>query len=124
MTSEPQRLGPLESQVLDVLWQDGACTIRQIINSLERELAYTTIATVLGNLERKGLVEPLRGSGKSVKYQAAVGREQHTATVMTHALETGGDRAASMRFFVQSMSAEEIELLRGFLDSSGQGDAS
>lgn len=121
MTSEPQRLGPLESQVLDVLWQAGPCTIRQIINHLERDLAYTTIATVLGNLERKELVAPLRGQGKSVSYRAVVGREEHAATVMSHALETGGDRAASMRFFVQSMSAEEIELLREFLDSPQPG---
>lgn len=124
MTSEPQRLGPLESQVLDVLWRVGECTIRQIINHLERDLAYTTIATVLGNLERKGLVEPLRGKGKSVSFQAAVGREQHAATVMSHALETGGDREASMRFFVQSMTGEEIELLRGFLDSPQPGNGS
>jgi len=50
---EPLRLGALERQVMNVLWDLGASTIRSVIESLSSDPAYTTIATVLGNLVRK-----------------------------------------------------------------------
>ena len=49
------RLGALEAQVMDVLWDHGPATVREVIDRLPREPAYTTIATVLANLGRKGL---------------------------------------------------------------------
>ena len=52
----PIRLGALEKQVMGLLWDHEPLTVRQIIELSEAEPAYTTIATVLTNLERKGLV--------------------------------------------------------------------
>ena len=46
----PLRLGSLEQQVMDALWDDGALTIRDVITGLGANHAYTTIATVLANL--------------------------------------------------------------------------
>ena len=52
----PIRRGALEKQVMGLLWDHEPLTVRQIIELSEAEPAYTTIATVLTNLERKGLV--------------------------------------------------------------------
>jgi len=115
MTSEPMRLGALEAQVMDTLWRDGPGSIRQVIVSLGHNHAYTTIATVLGNLERKGLVQALRGPGRSVTYDPISTREQHAAKLMGQALDSSGNRAGSIRYFVQSMSPDDVDLLREFL---------
>lgn len=99
---------------MDVLWDDGASTIREVINHLESEPAYTTIATVLANLERKGLVHTRR-EGRSVRYLARMTREQHAAALMEHALDTSRDRSASILHFVDSMPETDLALLRDYL---------
>ena len=49
-------LGPLETQVMEVLWMSGRCSVREVINKLDRSLAYTTVMTTLDRLYRKNLV--------------------------------------------------------------------
>ncbi len=106
---------------MDVLWDQGAMTIRQVINQLPSEPAYTTIATVLRNLERKHLVTPER-DGHSVRYRARHTREQHAALLMEHALAASRDRAASMLHFIDAISPSDVELLRSYLDGRTAGD--
>lgn len=112
--AEPSRLGPLEAQVMDRLWDGGPATVRNLIDALPGAFAYTTIATVLGNLQRKKLVTTKK-AGHSTMYSALVGREEQVAAIMTHALDTSRDRAASILHFVQSMPEGDLALLREYL---------
>ena len=115
------RLGALESQVMDLLWDEGPLTVRQIIEASDNVPAYTTIATVLTNLERKHLVQRDR-QGRSVFHTPSISREEHAATLMQKALVNGGDRAASILHFVEGIGAEDVELLRSYLNSKdGRG---
>lgn len=117
--SSPIRLGALEQQVMDLLWNEGPLTVRQIIEALGNDPAYTTIATVLTNLERKQLVERER-HGRSVLHAPTISREEHAATLMQKALVNGGDRAASILHFVEGIGAEDVELLRSYLNSKDE----
>lgn len=112
---EPPRLGALEAQVMDALWDRPDQTVRQLIDGLGGTSAYTTIATVLSNLSRKGLVTAER-SGHSTRYRPALSRAEHTAAVMGYALDASKDRAASILHFVDTMPAGDLDLLRGYLD--------
>lgn len=51
-------LGELQLAVLNVLWTCGQATVREVLGALpgDRKPAYTTVLTVLRNLERRGLV--------------------------------------------------------------------
>ncbi|MFD0560076.1 putative transcriptional regulator [Stackebrandtia endophytica] len=115
---EPVRLGTLEQQVMDVLWDHGPLTIRQVITQLTAEPAYTTIATVLSNLERKELVTSER-VGRSVHYSARHSRERHAARLMEQALATSKDRAASILHFVDAIGPDDAQLLRDYLTQRG-----
>lgn len=109
-----ERLGPLEQRVMDLLW-DGSCrTVREVMDHLSSRPAYTTIATVMTNLERKGLVDPTR-HGRSVHYMPRRTREEHTAALMRQALGVSRDRTASILHFVDTMPDEERNLLRAYL---------
>lgn len=112
--TEMPRLGALEAQVMDVLWDHGACTIREVIDALPSDPAYTTIATVLTNLDRKHLVTATR-KRRSTRYAARVSREEHTAKLMEYALEASRDRAASILHFVEAMPDDDLDLLREYL---------
>jgi predicted transcriptional regulator len=53
----PQPLGPLEEAVMEVLWTRGESAVRDVVDRLERPLAYTTVMTTLDRLYKKGLLE-------------------------------------------------------------------
>lgn len=111
----PLRLGALEQQVMDALWDEGPLTIRAVITRLGANHAYTTIATVLGNLERKQLVVPQR-EGRAVKYAARCTRERHAARLMEEALATSHDRATAILHFVDAIAPGDVQLLREYLE--------
>lgn len=111
----PLRLGALEQQVMDALWDSGPLSIREVITHLGSKHAYTTIATVLGNLERKRLVLPQR-KGRSVQYAARCTRERHAARLMEEALATSHDRDAAILHFVDAFDARDLNVLREYLD--------
>jgi predicted transcriptional regulator len=53
--SEPL-LGPLEQEVLELVWQRGTASVRDIHWALNERLAYTTLMTTLDRLFKKGLL--------------------------------------------------------------------
>lgn len=99
---------------MDALWDDGPLSIREVITRLGSKHAYTTIATVLGNLERKQLVTPEK-QARSVSYAARCSRERHAARLMEEALGTSRDRTAAILHFVDGIDDRELKLLRDYL---------
>ena len=69
---------------------------------------------MLTNLQRKGLAAS-RKKGRSTVYRASCTREQHVASMMSDALGSSRDRAASILHFAESMPESELDLLRDFL---------
>ncbi|WP_018639018.1 BlaI/MecI/CopY family transcriptional regulator [Parafrankia elaeagni] len=115
------RLGDLERSVMDVLWSaDDWLTARDVAARLdhERDLAYTTVLTVLERLERKGFVRRQRAA-RAHRYAATDSRETVVAEAMLEALGTADDRGSALVRFVGSVSAEEAEILRRALEPAG-----
>jgi BlaI family transcriptional regulator, penicillinase repressor len=80
-SSDPSGLTPLEMQMMQVLWRDGASSVQHVQEQLAGDFAYTTVQTVLNGLHQKGKVRrKLRG--RAFEYQAAVARD----AVTRHAL--------------------------------------
>jgi predicted transcriptional regulator len=53
-----QGLTPLELEIMNVLWRTGPASVQGVQERLEgRELAYTTVQTMLNILHRKGKVK-------------------------------------------------------------------
>ncbi len=50
-------LGPLEIQVMEVMWTFGESSVREVVEKLESKLAYTTLMTTLYRLFKKGLLD-------------------------------------------------------------------
>ncbi len=110
-------LGDLEAAVMNVLWQtEEPMKVREVLEQLNtnRNLAYTTVMTVLDNLYRKGWV--LRElDGKAYRYEPALSRDEATARTMRAVLESSGDPEAALLHFASTASDREIELLRSGL---------
>lgn len=109
-------LGPLESAVMKLLWAaDGPLSVRQVVERLhERELAYTTVATVLDKLHRKEWVQRDR-IGRVWYYLPTVEPSEHAAHLMREALADSTSPRATFLKFVDEISADEAEMLREML---------
>jgi predicted transcriptional regulator len=56
--SSTQSLTPLELEIMNVLWETGPANVQTVQSRLSaRELAYTTVQTMLNVLHRKGKVK-------------------------------------------------------------------
>lgn len=73
-------LGPLESAVMDRIWKRGPATVRDLVDDLSRtrDIAYTTVMTVMVRLHGKGLLQRER-TGKNYVYRASFSRDEHRA---------------------------------------------
>ena len=49
-------LGPLEMEVMEILWTRGQSSVRDVFQDLHRPLAYTTVMTTLARLYKKGIL--------------------------------------------------------------------
>ena len=52
-----EALGPLEITVMEILWAHGDSNVHDVVQRLDRPLAYTTVMTTLDRLYKKGLLQ-------------------------------------------------------------------
>ncbi len=108
--------GALEGEVMASLWSvDRPLTPGEVQSLLSRELAYTTVMTTLARLHAKGQVDRVK-AGRAFAYSPVKRADEHTAEAMTEVLSRGGDKAAVLSHFVESLGPQEEELLRRLLD--------
>lgn len=76
-------LGPLEAEIMEVVWDRGEVTVRDVHRSLRstRSIAYTTVMTTLGRLTDKGLVRRVEDQ-PAHRYHALVSREQYASSTV------------------------------------------
>lgn len=119
------RLGELERAVMEVLWDRGEpCLVRDVVRALAgRDLAYTTVMTVLDRLEKKDVVRRQR-DGRAWRYEAVSSREGYIAQLMLDALDLTGDRSAALTRFAMSVSEPEVEVLSKALKKARRPDGS
>jgi len=105
---------------METLWDagDGWRTVREVHDVLakDRDIAYTTVMTVLDRMARKQIVERER-EGRAWRYRPAQSRGAMTAEVMRQALGefaegNEGDREAALVAFVGEASAADRQALR------------
>lgn len=122
------RLGELERSVMNVLWDaDAPATVRDVLDALDasgdhRDLAYTTVMTVLDRLGTKEMVQRAR-DGRAFRYSPVLTRDEATAELLNAALdEAGSNRTAALVHFASTVDPAEARALRAALDQiTGDG---
>ena len=109
-------LGELERSVMDILWDApeplAATDIRDRLDG--KELATTTVLTVLGRLESKGFITRERDARPHL-FAAATTRAAHMAELMHEVLGTAPDREAVLARFIGQVSSGDAATLRRML---------
>src|SRR5258705_5926266 len=70
-----EQLTPLELEIMHVLWETGPANVQTVQQKLKRELAYTTVQTMLNILHRKGKAKRTL-KDRAYFYRPAVSRKQ------------------------------------------------
>jgi predicted transcriptional regulator len=107
-------LGDLEVQVMRRIWaRREPVTVRDVLGDLQadRPVAYTTVMTVMGNLQRKGWLRR-HADGRAYRYEPLVSAEEYSAGLLRQALAASGDRPAVLMCFIEDLSAEEAAALQ------------
>ncbi len=60
---------------MEIIWVQGDCNVRNVVDKLQRPLAYTTIMTTLDRLYKKGLLERRR-EARAFIYSARLTRPE------------------------------------------------
>ncbi len=70
-------IGSLEADILAVVWEQGRTTVREVYETLRerRQIAYTTVMTVMNNLVKKHLLDQDKSNIAYVYTPAIPGRE-------------------------------------------------
>lgn len=117
-TASRASLGELERAVMDVLWSLAdaeEATVRDVHSRLveERDVAYTTVMTVMDRLARKGMVEQ-RKEGRAYRYRPRASRAEMTADVLRGTLADLGEqeREPALVAFVEEASPADLAALR------------
>ena len=115
MSRNPQ-LASLQLAIMRILWQKEEATVTDVRDALAaegRELAYTTVATMLVKMERKGQVSH-RAAGKAFVYHPVLHQEQVSRSMVADLAERlfGGDVTLMVSHLLDGCELSQGELGR------------
>lgn len=108
-----EQLTPLELEIMNVLWDTGAANVQTVQQALPRELAYTTVQTMLNILHRKGRVKrTLRD--RAYFYKPAVSRDRVGRDTLSDIVDRlfGGSAESLVMSLVEAKHITPEELAR------------
>ncbi len=119
---KPEKLlTEVELELMSAVWRLERCSVREVLDSLprERDLAYTSVATVMKILEDKGIVKSEKKE-KSHTYVPLLSKEDYEKKALKHITEKvfeGNPSSMVMRLLDEAeLSKEELQQIRKTLE--------
>lgn len=107
-------LGPLEQQLLEEIWQRKTATVRELTDSGDTKLAYTTIMTTLDRLYKKHLLDRIP-EGRAFRYSPRHTKEElekiTASETIRQLLGSGTAAALPLSYLVEAVSEHDVRLL-------------
>jgi predicted transcriptional regulator len=114
-------LTPLELEIMMVLWRLGSGSVHDVLSDLatKKDLAYTTVSTVLRLLEKKEVVESLK-DGRTHIYVPLLSKEDYeshaVSQVVTSVFEGTPSMLVKRLLDEDSFSEKDLLEIRRMLD--------
>ena len=108
------QLGPLEQRLLDEIWARGSGTVREILETADLNIAYTTVMTTLDRLYKKQVLSRV-AEGRAFRYAPRVTREELQRAAAGQAIQellnSGAASSLPLSYLVEAVTEHDIELL-------------
>jgi predicted transcriptional regulator len=114
-------LTEVELELMNAIWDLGECTVKdvQIRLQKERDLAYTSVATIMKILEQKGVLRSQKND-RAHTYVPLLSRIEYESTSLRHLANNvfhGDPSSMVMRLLNDSkLSKDELQAIRKILD--------
>jgi predicted transcriptional regulator len=116
-------LGDRELDVMGVLWDLGSGTVSEVRERLPADLAYTTVLTILRNLEAKELVTHT-AEGKAHRYVPRVARRAARRSAVSRIVDKlfhgSPEQLIAQLVEDEHLSAEDLKRLRSLLSAQAK----
>ena len=113
--TKQHHLADLQLAIMQVVWKRGEATVAEVREDLgpQRGLAYTTVATMLSKMEKKGVVAH-RADGRTYVYRALIQRRQVRGSMVGDLVDRlfAGDAAELVCHLLEAGEIEPEELAR------------
>lgn len=125
-TPPPRRLGDLQLRIMKILWDQGSASAGDVRKTLapEKDLAYTTVATMLRKMEDKGLVTHAT-QDRTYIYTPLVKEDSVSKSLAGELLDKlfEGNLAGMVSHLLtaKDVSQEELEELEALIQSKKKG---
>lgn len=120
-----EQLTPLELEIMQVLWETGAANVQTVQQGLQRQLAYTTVQTMLNILYRKGKVKRTL-KDRAYFYRPVVTRSQVTRKQITDIVDRlfGGSAESLLMSLVETkhLTPQKLAHLQKLLESREESE--
>lgn len=107
-------LGPLEHRLLDVLWQRGSATVRELVEGGCDDLAYTTVMTTLDRLFKKNVLTR-DAEGRAFRYAPRLTREElhreAAGEAFRQLLDVSPAASLPLSYLVEILTERDAQLL-------------
>lgn len=114
-------LTEVELEIMNAIWDLGECNVKdvQVALSKERELAYTSVATIMKILQQKGALS-LRKDDRAHTYVPLLSRSEYEAVSLQHLAQNlfRGDPSSMVARLLNDsdLSNDELKAIRKILD--------
>lgn len=110
-----EKLTPAEEEIMLVIWKAGEGNIKSFMEQLEEPLPpYTTVASIVKNLEKKGFLSA-RKFGNNFFYKPAISSSQYRKNFLSSVVKNHFDNSYKelINFFIdqKNLSREELQEL-------------
>jgi BlaI family penicillinase repressor len=108
----PEKLTSREQEALQAVFKTGEGNIKMIMENMDIELPYTTVASTIKNLEKKGYLQSWM-VGNTYLYKPAITEEEFKRKFMNNVVKDYFDNSYKelVNFFVEQkkLSAKELK---------------
>ncbi|MEA2434117.1 MAG: hypothetical protein QOG54_1574 [Actinomycetota bacterium] len=119
-------LGPLEAEVMSVIWDRGEVTVRDVHKTLTKKsnIAYTTVMTTMGRLTDKGLLRRVEEQ-PAHHYFPEVTREQYARSTVKSVVDwlVNHFRDPAVAYFIDKVEAEDEDVIESLREAIEQRES-
>jgi BlaI family transcriptional regulator, penicillinase repressor len=116
-----EKLSRQEEEAMQAIWRTGEASIKSFIENLDEPAPYTTVASTVKNLEKKGFVSS-RLIGNAYVFKPVVSEEDYKKKFMNNVVKEYFDNSYKelVNFFVEQkkLSAKELKEIISMIEKN------
>lgn len=117
-----EKLTHTEEETMQAVWRTGEGNVKAFMEHLDESLPYTTVASTIKNLEKKGYLYS-RLAGNAYLYKPAISEEEYKKKFMGNVVKEYFDNSYKelVNFFVEQkkLSAKELKEIINMIEKGG-----